>query len=920
MTLFDEHLVRPETATPPVAVPPAVRRPFIAAFESTYLPGHDVDVAESTAWTERWRDDIAMVAAGGVDRARIALRWHRIESEPGQFDWTETDRQLLELRRRGIAPIVDLVHHTSYPDWLSDGFRDPRFPDAYLRFAEAVARRYDWIPAYTLFNEPFATLFLAGHEALWPPYDRGVEGFVRLALNVLPAVARAAESYTRLLPDAEHVWVDTCESHRGDRGGAADYARLAEDRKHVILDLMLGHDLDPERPFLAELVAAGGAPLLQLPPVRVDVLGLDYYPQSEWWYDEHGGRAPSPHPRGFAALAREYASRYPTLPLMLTETNVRGTPTDRASWLRHMLEEYELAVAEGVDLTGFCWFPTIDSTDWDSLLARPAGRVDPVGVVSLDEHRRRIRTEFTMVWEAAAAGAPVASLPAYRFRSPCAEQLEGLLPRMAGWNWIDAEDPQDEPSGPTPDLVVLSHLRWNFVWQRPQHLVSRFAADRAAAGARTWFVEEPLAADIDEPELVVERAGDITRIWLLVPALPGQPELLGFDAIGAEGYGELLLRELEAQGAIRPRDVLMYTPMALHIARMLAPNRLAYDVMDDLASFDKAPAGLRDLQRELLAEADVVYAGGRSLHEGVLAVRPDCHLFPSGVDVAHYATSRALRDAAPARRPVAGYVGVIDERMDLELLAALAADLPDWIIRVVGPTAKISPEQLPVAPNIEYPGMATYDRLPAIMAGFDVALMPFALNEATRSISPTKTLEYLAAGLPVVSTRVADVVAGYQGSVAFADTAEEFAQACRRVIHDSPEERDRRCRSIREQQSWDTIAASMAALLDERPPRWARAVRTASRPIARDLESAHHAAAGAAEAGMRDVALGDRRLQGQAEVLAHAAVSSATPFLRAPLLARLSTVSRLHPPEGDADRLCPSCGIPAPCPTAQGVA
>ncbi len=423
-------------------------RPFVAAFETTYLPGHGVDVAETTGHDARWRADLDAVLAAGVTTFRYPLRWHRLEAEPGHFDWSEPDAVLEHLRERGAHVVLDLVHHTSYPAWLSDGFRDRRFGPAFVRYAEAVARHYPWLGSYTLFNEPFATLFLAGSEALWPPYDRGTEGFVRLLRSVLPALSEASQCWSDLLPDAAHVWVDTCEHHVGTAGAPERYAATANDRRHVVLDLALGHDLDPGRPFLRELLAAGGEPLLHLDPVRVDRLGLDYYCHSEWFYDERGSHSPSPHPVGFAELAEQYGKRY-GLPLLLSETNVRGLPSDRASWLRYVLEQYELAVSRGVDLEGFCWFPYVDSCDWDSLLARPAGRVDPVGVVSLDADRGRRETVFTRVWEAAASGTPVAELPAYRFQPPCDEQLRGLAQQMAHWPW---QDP------PTDDRIPPVHL------------------------------------------------------------------------------------------------------------------------------------------------------------------------------------------------------------------------------------------------------------------------------------------------------------------------------------------------------------------------------------------------------------------------------------------------------------------------------
>ena len=372
-----------------------------------------------------------------------------------------------------------------------------------------------------------------------------------------------------------------------------------------------------------------------------------------------------------------------------------------------------------------------------------------------------------------------------------------------------------------PDLVVLSHLRWDFVWQRPQHLISRLARDR-----RVWFVEEPLLADVPGPRLHAEDDAPVTRVWLELPAegrersrVLGDQAHTSFDAQGAEGY-PAMLAEMHAERG--PLVTWLYTPLALPLSHALEPVALVYDVMDDLAAFANARPAQRVLQRRALGEADLVFSGGRSLHAGVRVAAPErTFLFPSGVEPEHYLPARSSR---PARRerPVAGYVGVIDERMDLGLVAGLAERLPDWDVEMVGPVVKIDPASLPQAPNLRYPGMQPYDRLPAVMAGFDVALMPFALNEATRSISPTKTLEYLAAGLPVVSTRVPDVVADHADVVVLADDAEAFAAACRRLRQEDPAQRARNVDPSLYRQHWDAIAFRMQRLLDQvlagRPP------------------------------------------------------------------------------------------------------
>ncbi len=269
------------------------------------------------------------------------------------------------------------------------------------------------------------------------------------------------------------------------------------------------------------------------------------------------------------------------------------------------------------------------------------------------------------------------------------------------------------------ELVVLSHLRWTFVWQRPQHLISRLST----YFDRVFFVEEPIGVEgLQEPALRLEDVDHVTRVWL---DLPAQWQCGGFDTTASDSYAAVLGDVLD-EGA--ERMVWLYTPMGLDVARSLRPSLLVYDVMDDLASFKFAPPTLALRQRQALREADVVFCGGRSLHQSVIEHRPSgTHCFPSGVEPEHFARAINVRAQRPlGGRRVAGYVGVIDERIDLDLIGRLAAELPDWEIRMVGPIAKIDRSTLPQAANITYPGCQPYAELPLVMAAFDVALMPFA--------------------------------------------------------------------------------------------------------------------------------------------------------------------------------------------------
>jgi glycosyltransferase involved in cell wall biosynthesis len=369
------------------------------------------------------------------------------------------------------------------------------------------------------------------------------------------------------------------------------------------------------------------------------------------------------------------------------------------------------------------------------------------------------------------------------------------------------------------ELVVLSHLRWDWVWQRPQQLISRMSANQ-----KTWFVEEPLSPPgrtSGPNRLNTLDVDGVRRVWLEIPE---QGRHVGYFDQVLPDYIEQLPRLIGP--ATGERVVWLYTPLALEVALALEPTTLVYDVMDDLAAFKDPAPELLVRQRQALRRADVVFAGGRSLHSSLVRQgRTDARLFPSGVTPEHYAAA-LTRPAKPSPRPVAGYIGVIDERLDLDLLRQLAGQLPDWEIRMIGPVAKISPGDLPQAPNITYAGHKSYAELPAAMAGLDVALMPFALNEATRSISPTKTLEYLAGGLPVISTPVPDVASEFADVVHLRRTARDFAALCRDLGPRKTSSRpDPGVRELLRRYHWDSIAAQMQEAVSSAGSRALSAVR-----------------------------------------------------------------------------------------------
>ena len=358
-----------------------------------------------------------------------------------------------------------------------------------------------------------------------------------------------------------------------------------------------------------------------------------------------------------------------------------------------------------------------------------------------------------------------------------------------------------------PDLVCFSHLRWNFVFQRPQHLLSRFARER-----RVFFFEEPVY-DTRQPQLHVTQSPE--GVWVAVPHLPE-----GLDEQQVMDMQRELLDELLLCHHVERYVSWYYTPMALGFSRHLEPLAVAYDCMDELSAFRGAPPALLHREAELLKLADVVFTGGQSLYEAKRDRHPNVHAFPSSVDVAHFATARRqLQEPADQGfipHPRLGFFGVVDERMDLGLLEAVADARPDWQLIIIGPVVKIDPASLPRRPNLHFLGGKLYTELPAYLSGWDVAMLPFARNESTRFISPTKTPEYLAAGKPVVSTSIRDVVRPYGdlGLVHIADTPEDFVRACEAAMTEDRTTWLPRVDAHLATMSWDTTWARMKALLD----------------------------------------------------------------------------------------------------------
>lgn len=327
-----------------------------------------------------------------------------------------------------------------------------------------------------------------------------------------------------------------------------------------------------------------------------------------------------------------------------------------------------------------------------------------------------------------------------------------------------------------PLLVCYSHLRWDFVWQRPQHLLSR-----AAKHYDVLIIEEPIfKADI-EPHMDVS-----TRPQGVTIAVPMLPEGLVAEDVVAEQHD--LIETLIGRESSRSRVFWYYTPMAMAFTSDFECDLCVYDNMDELSLFRGASQELLDLESALFSRCDLVFTGGMSLYEAKKNRHRSIHGFPSSIDFNHFSQARSIEndpdDQAHIPHPRLGFFGVVDERMDVDLLAQVAELRPDWQFVMIGPVVKIDPATLPRRSNIHWLGGKHYSELPHYLSGWDVGFMNFALNEATKFISPTKTPEFLAAGVPVVSTAITDVVKPYgeRGLVEIARSADEVVAKVETIL------------------------------------------------------------------------------------------------------------------------------------------
>ncbi len=793
---------------------------WAVGIESSWIPHLSID---QFAWTQHdrfWREDFRRVSEElGCKWMRYSVPWHLVEPEPGKYDWRWADERFDHAGQLGIDLILDLVHFGT-PTWLPEAFGDVDFPTALERFSREFGQRYSGvIRCVCPVNEPLITALFCGDVGLWPPHGHGLMSYMGVLSRVAQAVSRSINALRETMPGVEIILCDALEHASVETGSCRENpgllermekdVRLRMNRRHVVLDLVTGR-IDSEHPLRPWLTAHGFSQSdlnwFLHNRAQFDVLGLDYYAHSEIELyacdDRWRQRVPS-NLVGLNATVRDYWKRY-QLPMMITETNCCGEDERRKEWLRFTVSDIRQLRGEGIPVVGYTWWPLLDHLDWDGALLHQIGKIHRVGIYNLERQAsgemRRMATELVRVYrEMVGQGDDAVGLLKLEEQPP---QERSRLPRQ------ETESIAGQLDYP---IVVHCHLRWEGVWQRPQQFLSRLSKQH-----RVLFVEGPqLRETNDGPSFQLLPVSNFPQITIMQTFFPAHRFHDG-EWIDAERLR--LLREALAgplKGELERPVQWFYDPMAVtSFAGKLDEHAIVYDCMDQLSQFKFAPPDLVHRERQLLSVADVVFAGGRKLHESKSRLNQNCHFYGCGVEVDHFSKARSDQTTIPhdldfIHRPMLGYFGVVDERMDYQLIERLADANPEWSIVIIGPLAKVDPNSLPVRVNIYWLGKRDYALLPAYTKAFQVCLMPFALNEATEYINPTKALEYMAAGKQIVSTAVPDVISNFGTVVKVAESHEEFVRYCQSAVENPDYAAVERGLEMTEQNGWDSIVGKL---------------------------------------------------------------------------------------------------------------
>ena len=848
---------------------------FGAGMECSFLPHMKVDQFEWTQHDKFWKEDLRRAREeAGITNLRYAFPWHVLEPSRGEFNWDYADERMAEFAKLGINVLMDVMHFGT-PTWLTQAVGDPEFPEALEHFTEAMVTRYRkqvkiWCP----FNEPLVSALFSGDLGFWPPYQRKWRGYMPVLTRVVQAVSRGIRAIRRVMPEATVLLCDAAENYKTRDDSLQGECRRRNLRRFIVMDLLMGR-VDRDHPLHSWVTNYGMSELdlqwFRANPQAPDIFGLDYYPHSDWQLEKHGNivkQRRADVPLGLYGISNAYYDRY-GIPLMLTETSIEGKPINREIWLDRTLDDIKQLREEGVPMLGAIWWPLLDQLDWDGAMTHRIGKIHEVGLFNLhrqaDGTLKRSSTPLIKMFKQAVAegeerigrlekvlrSGGMESQEALATIENWDEEAEADLGRGASATKVKSSAvKQTPPAREIPEskstdrygVVVFSHLRWGFVWQRPQQFLSRFAKKH-----NVLFIEEPFFDRHEgaEPELQFHRV--MPNVTVACPHLapswntnPELPDLL-------RKFAHQAIEQMNETGDFDKPLLWYYSPMDASWSLGHFENRgIVYDSMDELSQFTGAPPSLIANEKRLMDHSDVVFTGGYELYLKKKQQHPNVHFFGCGVEFTHFNQAADPSTSIPPdidfmNRPILGWFGVVDERVDYAMVGEMARMRPEWSFAMVGPVVKVDPNLLPHSPNLFWLGGRDYSVLPNYCRAFDINMMCFAINAATQYINPTKALEYLATGKPVISTPVKDVVTQYSDTVEIVKTAEEFVEAAGRLLQNPPKDRIARGLEKAQQSSWESTVKTMQDIIKTAISKGDRLSSKKVEPLPKfDSEKAYH--------------------------------------------------------------------------------
>ncbi len=789
---------------------------WAAGLECSFIPHLSIDQYRWTQHDRFWRTDFDLIANDlGCKWLRYALPWHEIERTPGVFDWEWFDLRLAHVEKLGITLLLDLAHFGT-PTWLPDAFADADFPTALERFARAFGERYAGrVRCVCPVNEPLITSLFCGDIGLWPPYGRGLNNYMTVVNRVAQGFCRATAALRETMPGVEILVSDSLEvavtyedSDETTSPFLKESLRADVDRRmhrrHLVTDLILGR-VDRRHPLVGWLQKHGFSDFdlnwFQRHAQTLDIIGLDYYEHTEvelyttpeGYYRQRELRPPV----GLYQAAQGYWSKY-HIPLMVTETSVGGTDETKIAWLEKSVGDVRRLRAEGFPIIGYTWWPAIDHLDWDGAMLHQTGHIHPVGIYRLERRPdgtlERLPTGLrdayrTLILGGNETAGALVETDAQREHREARAAAATVGPMAFGW-----------------PIIVHGRTIWEALWGRSQHLFVQLAKKQH----RVFYVEPPRFSPSEE----YPRAGlsfhplfpNICSMSIHLPmALEHDPKATGQEC--RRLLEEALAREPLSDRFRQPVQWFCDAGAAAIYAGQIDARAVVYECID------------QPPDAALLARADAVVAAAHEWKILAEPGNPHSLFVPNGTEVRHFARTRSKRVTVPndinfVPRPVLGYFGAIDERLDYALIDALAAANPNWSVVMVGPVRGVSPEHLPRAKNIFWIGKRPYGEMPDYAFGFQVAIVPFVVNDATRRQRPVKVNEYLMAGLPVVCTDLPEVKQDFGALVSVAASTEEFVAACWRALGDPDREVIERGRQEMSKHKWSQTAAIIERHVD----------------------------------------------------------------------------------------------------------